>query len=127
MALLKIVDIYTYVSLSIMDPQIGWISGYAYSNLYLSYNLQTFIAIGVVAISVPFSIRGIMFIFEDRLGLTENRLPAEFPHPMFFFTFIYKLMILSLFNIITQTFLDTFKCNWTSSSSTYYLNDNRQI
>jgi hypothetical protein len=47
---------------------------------------------------------------------------------MFFFTFIYKLMILSLFNIITQTFLDTFNCNWTSSSSTIYLlNDDPTI
>ncbi len=47
---------------------------------------------------------------------------------MFFFTFIYKLMILSLFNAITQTFLDTFNCNWTSSSTTtYVLNDDTSI
>lgn len=46
---------------------------------------------------------------------------------MFFFTFIYKLMILSLFNIITQTFLDTFNCNWTASTPPYTLIDDTSI
>jgi len=42
---------------------------------------------------------------------------------MFFFTFIYKLIILSLFGIVTQTFLDTFNCNWTADSPPYTLYD----
>jgi hypothetical protein len=95
-----------------MDSKVGWISSLTSSNLLIDYKIQTYLAMAAVAISVPFGIKGIMLIFEDRLGLTENRLPATFPHPMFFFTFLYKLMILSLFNTVTQTFLNTFNCNW---------------
>lgn len=128
MAVFKLVDLYTYISISIMNPKLNWLSSYSSSsNLYLNYSLQTYAAAAIVMISVPLGVRGIMLIFEDRLGLTENRLPAAFPHPMFFFTFIYKLMILSLFNIITQTFLDTFNCNWTSSTIPYYLNDDTSV
>ncbi len=37
-------------------------------------------------------------------------------------------MILSLFNIITQTFLDGFNCNWTDYSTTkYYLTDDSSM
>lgn len=57
-------------------------------------------------------IKGIQYIFQDRLGLTNTRVPAVFPHPMFFFTFIYKLLILSLFNTVIMTLLSTFVCNW---------------
>lgn len=46
---------------------------------------------------------------------------------MFFFTFIYKLMILSFFNIVTQTFLDTFNCNWTTTTYVYTLSDDSSI
>jgi len=101
MAAIKFVDIFTYVSISILNPQIDWLGGFSSSNLYLDYSLQVFLAIGVVCISVPFGIRGIMLIFEDRLGLTENRLPAVFPHPMFFFVIFYKLITLALFNTIS--------------------------
>ena len=127
MAVFKILDLYTYASFSIMDPKIGWLSNLTSSNLIISYKVQIYLAIGAVAISVPFGIKGIMLIFEDRLGLTENRLPAAFPHPMFFFTFLYKLMILSLFNTVTQTFLDTFNCNWQTTTTTYTLVDDTSI
>lgn len=70
MAGVKFIDIFAYVSVSIMNPQIGWIENPDASNLYLSYYVQIFIAVGVVVVSVPFGIRGIMLIFEDRLGLT---------------------------------------------------------
>lgn len=46
---------------------------------------------------------------------------------MFFFTFIYKLLILSLFNLITQTFLDSFNCNWTSLTTPYTLIDDTSV
>lgn len=37
-------------------------------------------------------------------------------------------MILSLFNIISQTFLDTFNCNWTTGANNIYtLNDDSSI
>lgn len=71
MAIFKALDLYTYVNISITNPKIGWIAGLTSgSNLYFSYSLQTYFAAGVVAISVPLGIRGIMLIFEDRLGLT---------------------------------------------------------
>ena len=76
MAVFKILDLYTYASFSIMDPKIGWLSNLTSSNLIISYKVQIYLAIGAVAISVPFGIKGIMLIFEDRLGLTEIRLPA---------------------------------------------------
>lgn len=38
---------------------------------------------------------------------------------MFFFTFIYKLLILSLFNTIIMTLFSTFMCNWTTSASAF--------
>jgi hypothetical protein len=123
MAAVKFVDIFTYISISILNPQVGWISDLTASNVYLSYTVQLFLAVGVVCVSVPFGIRGIMLIFEDRLGLTENRLPAAFPHPMFIFVIFYKLIILALFNIIAQTFLATFNCNWTESQPYVLLDD----
>lgn len=127
MAAVKFIDLFTYASVSIMNPQIGWLQGLESSNLYLNYYVQLFLAVGVVGISVPFGVRGIMLIFEDRLGLTENRLPASFPHPMFFFTLFYKLMILSLFNIVSQTFLTTFNCDWTSATYPYTLKDDPSV
>ena len=115
MAAIKFVDLFTYASISILNPQIGWISGLDSSNIYVGYSVQVFLAVAVVCISVPFGIRGIMLIFQDRLGLTENRLPAVFPHPMFFFVTLYKAIILALFNLVSQTFLSTFNCNWTGA------------
>ncbi len=121
MAIFKLLDLFNYVSLSIMNPSIGWVSGMTNSQLYLGYSLQTYVAAAIAAVSVPLGIRGIMLIFEDRLGLTETRMPASFPHPMFIFTFLYKLLILSLFGIITKTFLATFNCDWTATNSIYTL------
>jgi hypothetical protein len=69
-AAFKLLDIYSYINVSLSNPQIGWISGMNSSNLYLSYNVQSFIAYGVTLICVPFGVKGIMLIFEDRLGLT---------------------------------------------------------
>lgn len=63
MAGAKLLDLFTYVTVSILNPQIGWISGLTSSNLYLNYYVQTYLAVGVIAISVPFGIRGIMLIF----------------------------------------------------------------
>jgi hypothetical protein len=45
---------------------------------------------------------------------------------MFFFTFIYKLLILSLFVTISSTLLSTFKCTWTNPSP-YFLYDDSSI
>jgi hypothetical protein len=71
MAAFKAIDVYTYISISVMNPQLNWLSSYgASSNLYLDYSVQTYLAAAVVLISVPLGIRGIMLIFEDRLGLT---------------------------------------------------------
>lgn len=63
MAVLKILDLYSYLSLSIMNPQIGWISNLTSSNLYFDYNIQTYISMVIVGISVPLGIKGIMLIF----------------------------------------------------------------
>lgn len=71
MAAFKLIDIFTYVSISIMNPQLNWLSSYSTSsNLYIDYSIQTYLAAAIVLISVPLSIRGVMLIFEDRLGLT---------------------------------------------------------
>lgn len=70
MAVFKFLDLYTYATISIMNPSIGWISGLTSSNLYISYGVQTYLAAAIVGVSVPLGIRGIMLIFEDRLGLT---------------------------------------------------------
>lgn len=46
---------------------------------------------------------------------------------MFIFTLFYKGIVLALFNIVTQTFLVTFDCNWTSQSQPYLLVDDPSI
>ena len=56
-------DIYTYINFSISDPKIGWVGGLSSSNLLMDYKIQTYLAMGAVAISVPFGIKGIMLIF----------------------------------------------------------------
>lgn len=64
MAAFKLIDIYTYVSISIMNPQLNWLSSYSTSsNLYLNYSIQTYLAAAIVLISVPLGIRGVMLIF----------------------------------------------------------------
>ncbi len=63
MAAVKFVDIFTYVSISVLNPQIGWLDGLTSNNLYLNYFYQIYLAVAVVAVSVPFGIRGIMLIF----------------------------------------------------------------
>jgi hypothetical protein len=64
MAVFKLVDLYTYVSISLMNPAIGWLPSYgSSSNLYLAYSLQTYAAAAITLISVPLGIRGIMLIF----------------------------------------------------------------
>lgn len=63
MAAIKFVDIYTYVSISILNPSIGWIADISSNNIYIGYSVQVFLAVAVVGISVPFGIRGIMLIF----------------------------------------------------------------
>lgn len=63
MAVFKLADLYTYVSISLMNPAIGWLPSYDSSNLYVSYSLQTYAAAAITIISVPLGIRGIMLIF----------------------------------------------------------------
>jgi len=46
---------------------------------------------------------------------------------MFFFTTVYKLVILSLFNIISQTFLVSFNCNWSTNSPPFTLYDDTSV
>lgn len=83
-----------------------------FSIIIIEYRYQFYICLGLVVISIGVGIKGISYILEDRLGLTETRVPASFPHPMFFFTTIYKLLILALFNTMILTLLTTFMCNW---------------
>ena len=71
-------------------------------------------------------IQAIRLILQDRLGLTETRTPAYFPHQMYFFTTIYRLMILSLFSTISITLLSTFSCSWTSGTS-FLLSDDSNL
>ena len=59
----KLLDIFTYVSISLLNPKIGWISDLSANNLFLPYSVQIFLAVGIVGISVPFGIKGIMLIF----------------------------------------------------------------
>jgi hypothetical protein len=64
MAAFKLIDLYTYVSISIMNPKLNWLSSYSSSsNLYLDYSIQTYGAAVIVLISVPLGVRGIMLIF----------------------------------------------------------------
>ena len=111
-ALFKLADLYTYLEITINNPKIGWQDYMAFSTLILDYRIQFYISLSLVVVSVVVGLRGISFILQDRLGLTETRIPAGFPHPMFFFTTIYKLLILSLFNTQIMTLLSTFMCNW---------------
>ena len=104
-----------------MNPAIGWQGSRFFTYLIIEYRIQLYLVLGLVLVSFLLGVRGIRYIFEDRLGLTEARIPAGFPHPMFFFTFIYKLLILSLFNTVIITLFSTFVCDWNSSSQTYNL------
>jgi hypothetical protein len=72
MAIFKFLDLYTYVGISLFNPQIGWLpqSLANSSNLYFSYPIQLYLAMAIAVVCIPLGIRGIMLIFEDRLGLT---------------------------------------------------------
>jgi hypothetical protein len=106
-----------YLEITIMNPNVGWQSFTTFSILLIDYRIQLYIAFGLVLLCSVLGIRGIAYIFEDRLGLTEARIPAAFPHPMFFFTVVYKLLILSLFNTIVRTLMSTFACDWTLAAN----------
>ena len=58
----------------------------AFSTLIINYRIQSYISLSLVVVSVVVGLRGISFILQDRLRLTEKRIPARFPDPMFFFT-----------------------------------------
>jgi hypothetical protein len=103
-----------------MNPAVGWQSYRSFGILLIQYKIQLYASFVLVLICAVLGMKGIQYIFEDRLGLTENRVPAVFPHPMFFFTFIYKLLILLLFDTIIITLLSTFMCDWTSQSITTF-------
>lgn len=113
MAIFKLSDLYAYLQITLNDSQVQWFSGAKFSFLYIDYKYQLYACLALIFITVPLGLKGISFIFEDRLGLTEARVPAGFPHPMFFYTVIYKLLVLSLFGIISSTLLVTFSCTWT--------------
>lgn len=113
MAVFKLADLYTYLEITLRDPQVGWYDGAQFSFLYIDYKYQLYLCLALAFITVPMGIKGISFISEDRLGLTEARVPAGFPHPMFFYTVIYKILVLSLFVTISSTLLVTFSCTWT--------------
>ena len=70
MAVFKLVDLYTYLEISIRDPQIGWIDGISFSILFFEYRIQLYIALALILVTVPLGIYGIKLILEDRLGLT---------------------------------------------------------
>lgn len=63
MAAFKLVDLYVYLSVSIMNPQVGWLSLSRINNLYTLFSIQVYAALGVALISIPMGIRGIMLIF----------------------------------------------------------------
>ena len=100
-----------------MNKNIPWQDLRTIDVLLLDYRIQLYIAFGLVAVCLVLGIKGIGYIFEDRLGLTETRIPAAFPHPMFFFTVFYKLLVLAGFNTIIMTLLSTFACDWVSSTN----------
>jgi hypothetical protein len=115
MAVFKLADVYTYIEITLRDPQVQWYDGAEFSFLLFDYRFQLYLCLALALVTVPLGVKGITFIAEDRLGLTEARVPAGFPHPMFFYTFIYKLLVLSLFVTISSTFLVTFSCKWTEA------------
>jgi len=65
MAIFKLLDLYTYVGISLFNPQIGWLSNSSSnpSNLYFSYPIQLYLATAIAVVSIPLGIRGIMLIF----------------------------------------------------------------
>ncbi len=113
MAIFKLADLYAYLEITLRDPHVLWYENAKFSFLYIDYKYQLYMCLVLALITVPLGVKGISFISEDRLGLTEARVPAGFPHPMFFYTVVYKLLVLSLFVTISSTFLVTFSCTWT--------------
>jgi hypothetical protein len=113
MAIFKLADVYTYIEITLRDPQVKWYDGADFSFLFVDYRFQLYLCLALAFVTIPLGVKGISFISEDRLGLNEARVPAGFPHPMFFYTFIYKMLVLSLFVNISSTFLVTFSCDWT--------------
>jgi hypothetical protein len=69
-AVFKLADIYTYVEISINDPNILWYSSAKFNNLFIDYKSQLYACLALALITVPLGIKGISLIFDDRLGLT---------------------------------------------------------
>lgn len=70
MAVFKVADLYTYMEITIMNPQTGWQSAQQFSILTLQYRVQLYISFALVLVCAVLGIKGITYIFEDRLGLT---------------------------------------------------------
>ena len=115
-AAFKLADLYTYIEITLFNFSINWQNLREFTILLFDYRVQLYIAFALVGICLVFGVKGIQYILEDRLGLTETRIPAQFPHPMFFFTVLYKLLVLASFNTIVMTLFSTFACNWTTAA-----------
>lgn len=103
--------------MSFSDPSINWFNTTNDINpnnggaLYEQYQVLFWVCTATTVIYLGMSIKGVRYINEGRFGITEAGLVAGFPHPMFFFTNIYKILSL-LFSFVITTIFDTFDCTW---------------
>lgn len=65
-AAFKLLDLYSYLEVSIRDSDVGWDpngnSLFTFSTLILEYRIQLYISFALIVICAPMSIRAIMFI-----------------------------------------------------------------
>lgn len=62
MAVFKLADLYTYLEITLRDPQVGWYDKADFSFLYIDYKYQLYLCLVLAFITVPMGIKGISFI-----------------------------------------------------------------
>ena len=62
MAAFKLVDLYTYVEITLNDPQVKWFDSAKFSFLYIDFKYQLYLCFALAFITVPLGLKGISFI-----------------------------------------------------------------
>jgi hypothetical protein len=62
-AIFKLADLYTYISITVENPATGWQSTRSFGGLFLDFRTQLYISFGVVLLCSGLGIKGITYIF----------------------------------------------------------------
>ncbi len=62
MAVFKLADVYTYIEITLNDPQVQWYGGADFSFLIFDYKHQLYLCLALAFITVPLGMKGISFI-----------------------------------------------------------------